>query len=476
MNASRRHFFRTTAALGAAATLPGLRHLAHPLSLGLAGIGALSAMSAQKALAQSSDYRAIVCLFMAGGNDSHNWVVPTASTEYAGYAAARTDLAWPQAQLLDIGQGAQAAGRSFGMPQELQALRAWYHSGHAAIVANVGPLERPLTLAEYNAGVGRPAKLFSHNDQQSTWQSLQTEGARSGWGGRMGDALAAANDKPVFTAISATGNAVFLSGNAVTQYQVGVDGPVAINALANGWTAGSSTVNAVMRRRLGETGSGTLEAEYDNVLKRAVEANTQLKAALDTGPVPALPTTVLPLGAGTTTLDQLNLAKQLRIVARIIQAAPALGLRRQVFMVQMGGFDTHAHQMRDQPGLMAQVAASADWFLNHLNTAGLLPSVTLFTASDFGRALLNNGDGSDHGWGGHHLVAGGGTLGGRIHGLFPTVALKTTTDVGSGRLLPTTSVTQLAGALGGWMGLSATELTTVLPNVGSFDGLGLMAG
>ena len=473
MNASRRHFFRTTAALGAAAALPGLRHLAQPLSLGLAGIGALGA---QRALAQSSDYRAIVCLFMAGGNDSHNWVVPTASAEYAAYAAARTDLAWPQAQLLDIGAGGQAAGRSFGMPQELQPLRAWYQSGHAAIVANVGPLERPLTLAEYNAGVGRPAKLFSHNDQQSTWQSLQTEGARSGWGGRIGDALVGANDQPVFTAISATGNAVFLSGNSITQYQVGTDGPVAINSLANGWTAGSSTVNAVMRRRLGTDVAGTLETEYANVLKRAVTANTRLRTALDGVPVPVLPTTTLPLGAGTTTLDQLSLAKQLRIVARIIQAAPSLGLRRQVFMVQIGGFDTHANQMRDQPGLMAQVATSADWFLNHLNTAGLLPSVTLFTASDFGRALVNNGDGSDHGWGGHHLVAGGGTLGGRIHGSFPTVALKTSTDVGSGRLLPTTSVTQLAAALGGWMGLSATELATVLPNVGSFDGLGLMAG
>lgn len=473
MTASRRHFFRAAAALGTAAALPGLRHLGQPLSFGLAGIGALAA---QQSRAQGNDYRALVCLFMAGGNDSHNWVVPTASDEYAAYAAARSDLAWPAAQLLPIGGGGQAAGRSFGMPQELQPLRAWYQGGQAAVLANVGPLDRPLTLAEYDNGLGRPAKLFSHNDQQSTWQSLSPEGARSGWGGRMGDLLMAANDQPVFTAISASGNAVFLSGSAVTQFQVGTDGPVTINALNSGWTAGSGTVRAVMQRRLGATPQGALEAEYARVLQRAVAANGTLKTALDALPVPALPATTLPDGAGTTTLAQVRLAQQLRIVARIIQAAPALGLRRQVFMVQMGGFDTHAHQMRDQPGLTAQVAASADWFLSTLNTAGLLPDVTLFTASDFGRALTNNGDGCDHGWGAHHFVAGGATLGGRIHGAFPTVALRTGTDVGSGRLLPTTSVTQLAASLGGWMGLSRSELGTVLPNLGNFDPLGLMAG
>jgi uncharacterized protein (DUF1501 family) len=150
-------------------------------------------------------------------------------------------------------------------------------------------------------------------------------------------------------------------------------------------------------------------------------------------------------------------------------------MQRQVFMVSMGGFDSHAYQMRDQPSQMARVAQSVDYFLSALSTMGLLNNVTLFTASDFGRTLLSNGAGSDHGWGSHHFVAGGGTLGGRIHGQFPTVALQTSTDIGSGRLLPTTSVTQLAASLGGWMGLSGADLTTVLPNVGSFDALGLMA-
>lgn len=462
MNTSRRHFLRCSAALGA-----------QPLATSLAGLGALAASQAR---ATGGDYRALVCLFMAGGNDSHNWVIPTAGSEYATYAAARADLALSAADLLPIGNGQQEAGRSFGMPGELQPLRAWYQGGHAAIVANVGPLTRPLTLSEYNAGLGRPSKLFSHNDQQSTWQSLSPEGARSGWGGRMGDVLMSANDQPVFTAISAAGNAVFLAGSNVVQFQVGPEGPVSVNALANSSTAGSSTVRGVLQRRLGATTNGTLVSEYAAVLKRAIAANGSLKSALGATVPLTLPTTVLPNAGGTTTLDQVRVAQQLRIVAQSILAAPSLGLRRQVFMVQIGGFDSHANQMRDQPGLMAQVATSVDWFMGAMNQAGLLPNVTLFTASEFGRALVSNGDGCDHGWGGHHVVVGGGTVGGRIHGRFPTVALRTATDIGSGRLLPTTSVTQMAASLGGWMGLSPTDLATVLPDVAQFDPLGLMAG
>lgn len=466
MNTSRRHFLSAATGLISAA---GLRHLSQPLSVGLAGLGALAA---QKARAEGSDYRAIVCLFMAGGNDSHNWVVPMASDEYAAYASARTGLAWPGADLLSIGQGGQAAGREFGMPQHLAPLRQWYQSGHAAVMANLGPLEQPLTLTQYQQGTSRPQRLFSHNDQQSIWQSLSPEGARSGWGGRMGDLLMSANSEPVFTAISAAGNAVFLSGNAVTQFQVGPEGPIVVNAMQGGTIMGSSTASGILQRRLGTTPSGALETEYSRVLQRAVTANSALRSAIGSGGgTLSLPTTTLPNGDGSIKLSEVGLAQQLRIVAEIIRAAPSLGLRRQIFMVQMGGFDTHANQMRDQPGLMAQVAASADWFLNTMNTSGLLPNVTLFTASDFGRTLTNNGDGSDHGWGGHHFIAGGGVQGGRIHGKFPTVALGTSTDVGSGRLLPTTSVTQLAATLGGWMGLGSGELLDVLPNLGNFDPL-----
>jgi uncharacterized protein (DUF1501 family) len=194
-----------------------------------------------------------------------------------------------------------------------------------------------------------------------------------------------------------------------------------------------------------------------------------LKNALPGVAVPAIPATVLPSDGGTTTLDKTSLARQLRMVAQMVGAGPGMGMRRQVFMVSMGGFDTHANQMRDQPGHMAQVAHAVDYFMTTLAGMGLLNSVALFTASDFGRTLLSNGDGSDHGWGSHHFVAGGAVLGRNIHGRFPITTLGTSDDVGSGRLLPAYGVSQMAAPLGRWLGLSASEVATVLPGLGNFD-------
>jgi len=468
MNASRREFLRAAGALTAAAAGPAGQRFSAPFALSLAGIGALAAGSTQAANT-STGYRALVCLFMQGGNDSHNWVVPVDGTSYAQYAAVRRELAWPAANLQPITSTSQGTGRSFGMPAELQPLRGWYESGQAAIVANVGPLERPVTVAEFTAGVGLPEKLFSHNDQASTWQSLSPEGARSGWGGRMGDILMSANANPVFTAISASGNAVFLSGSSITQYQVDTAGPVSVRVLGESMPFGSTTAAAVVRRTIVAAGSTPMQAEYARVVQRSMDSSEKLRAALAGVSVPAVPIT--PISAtNTATLAQDSLAKQLRMVAQLIGAGQALGMRRQVFMVSIGGFDTHNNQMRDQPLLMSRVAASANYFLSALNTMGQLNNVTLFTASDFGRTLTSNGNGSDHGWGSHHFVAGGAVKGRNIYGRFPVTTLGTADDVGSGRLLPTTSVTEYAAEMARWMGLSATEQAMVLPNLGNFSG------
>lgn len=470
MNAhnSRRHFMRAAGGLAAAAGT-ALPRVSTPLATSLAGLAALAAQGSNAA-DLSGPYKAVVCLFMNGGNDSHNWVVPTDPTGYAEYAAVRRELAWPLSRLMPISSSGQAAGRSFGMPQELSPLRKWYEAGQAAIVANVGPLVRPITKAEYQAGIGRPSKLFSHNDQASTWQSLSPEGARSGWGGRMGDILMSANAYPVFTAVSATGNAVFLSGTHVTQYQVDADGPVAVNGMADASIFAAANAPAALRRGLASVGTNPLQAEYTRVMQRSIAAGNVLQAALPGVAVPAVPTTAITLGNGSVlTLDQDNLARQLRMVAQMIAAGQTLGMRRQVFMVSMGGFDSHADQMIDQPSQMARVAHSIDYFLTAMNTMGLLNNVALFTASDFGRTLLSNGSGCDHGWGSHHFVAGGAVNGRKICGTMPIAALGTSDDLGSGRLLPSTSVVQYAGTIGSWMGLSATELRTVLPNLGNFS-------
>jgi len=443
---------------------------AAPLAMNLAGIGALAAGTSAVS-ASTSGYKAVICLFMNGGNDSHNWVVPLDSVNYSEYAAARSDLSISRARLQSIVSTTQERGRSFGMPLELAPLRTWYESGRAAIIANVGTLVRPIGHADYRAGIGLPPKLFSHNDQAALWQSMQPEGAPSGWGGRMGDILMSANQYPVFTAVSAGGNAVFLSGERLAQYQVSANGPVQINATKEGWRAGSTAVPAALRSILQTTSSpNAYETEYLKVVQRSLGTAATLDTALGATAIAALPSAPITLPNGSSLiLSNDPLAKQLRVVAQMIAAAPALGMRRQVFMVSMNGFDTHSGQSIEQPRLMSRVAQSVDWFLATIQARGLLNSTLLFTASDFGRTLISNGDGCDHGWGGHHFVFGGGTRGREIYGRFPVTALNTADDVGSGRLLPSTGVTQLAATIGSWMGLSEIDLGTVLPNVGNFS-------
>jgi uncharacterized protein (DUF1501 family) len=476
MNASRRHFLRSAAGFTAAAA-PLMPGFSTPLAMSLAGLGALAHQQAHAA--DVNGYRALVCLFMNGGNDGHNWIVPLDSTGFADYTKARGELALASNRFTALSASGQAAGRQFGLVQELEPLRSWYESGQLAALANVGPLERPITVAEYRAGgAAVPTKLFSHNDQQSIWQSLAPEGAPSGWGGRMGDLLQAANGMPVLTAVSAAGNAVFLTGRSVLQYQVGPEGPIQVDALNRQWVLGSQTVGPILRKTMLASGSSPFQSEYARVTQRSFDTASRLTQALAATTIPALPSSTVTLSNGSALrLDSDPLARQLRIVARMIAAGAGLGMKRQVFLVSAGGFDTHANQLRDHPLLTARVACSVDWFLNRLKDAGLLANTTLFTASDFGRTLTSNGSGSDHGWGSHHLIAGGAVKGRAIYGTFPVTSLGTTTDIGSGRLLPTTSVTEYAATLGRWMGLTPGELTTVLPNLGSFatPNLGFLA-
>jgi uncharacterized protein (DUF1501 family) len=319
---------------------------------------------------------------------------------------------------------------------------------------------RPITLAEYrNGGSSVPSKLFSHNDQQSTWQSLAPEGAPSGWGGRMGDMLRSANGMPIFTAVSASGNAIFLTGQSVSQYQIGTEGPISVDALSKSWLLGSGQAAPILQRVVRASGSNDFQNEYARVVQRSLDTSATLRTALAGTSIPAL----------DAALASERLAKQLRVVAQMIAAGAGLGMRRQVFMVSLGSFDTHSDQANTHPALSGRVASSVDWFLRALQASNLLNSTTLFTASDFGRTLTSNGDGSDHGWGAHHFIAGGAVRGGDIYGRFPLAGLGTDTDVGSGRLLPTTSVTQYAATLGRWMGLNTAELTSVLPNLANFS-------
>jgi len=305
-----------------------------------------------------------------------------------------------------------------------------------------------------------PPKLFSHNDQQSIWQANGSEGATIGWGGRLGDiALANSSNTPnsLLTCISASGNAVFVAGRDALQYQTSPNGAIRINALNNANPAFRDTVNALITR----TSNHVLENEYAIVTRRSIEMEGIVNAAL----TPVQPATVFPSGN--------PLGNQLKIVARLIGARGTLNMRRQVFFVSLGGFDNHNLLMQDHPTLLQRINDAMSAFYAATVELGVANQVTTFTASDFGRTLSSNADGSDHGWGSHHFVMGGAVNGGRFYGTAPHVSIQTDDQVGQGRLLPSTSVDQFAATLARWFGCSTSELPGILPNVGNFSNTSL---
>jgi uncharacterized protein (DUF1501 family) len=481
---------RTGLAVGANLITAMGRH-----GLGRAGAFAtsLAAMGglATAAVSPADPYKALVCLFMFGGNDSHNWIYPFDTSSYNAYAGGRggvyDSVSNPTGLALAAGSSGLLAprvtdGRQFTSASGLASLRSLYDAGKMAVLANVGPLVQPTTKSQYQSGAwDLPPKLFSHNDQQSIWQASAPEGARYGWAGRMGDLLSSVNAQPVFTCVSATGNTVMLTGQDVVQYQVSTSGSVSMNGVT-GNPLNSSTGAAQVLAALQDTGVTAIQAEYARIAKRARETDTVFKSSIlaDTNSFDAklaLPATAY-LNAPTGhpgTLDADNLAQQLRIVAQIISKNAAIGAKRQVFMVSIGGFDTHDNHNREQSILMQRVAGCIEYFTNAINALGLANNVALFTASDFGRTLVSNGKGSDHGWGATHFIVGGdggsaGAVKGRdIYGNMAPAGLGHDLDVGSGRLLPTTSVYQYAATLGKWFGLSASELFSVLPELSNFS-------
>lgn len=453
-NASRREFLRMATKLSVAGT-------ASPFLLDLAGIGAAAAQTV-------NDYKALVCVFLFGANDHNNTIIPVDTASYNAYAAARSNIATPQADILALTPNTPLtgnnAGRQFGLAKELAPLKTMWDAGQLAILANVGPLIVPTTKAQYQAlSVPLPPKLFSHNDQQSVWQSSSPEGARKGWGGRMGDLFASQNANSVFTCNSLTGAAVFLAGDQVIAYQVGTNGSVAISGLS-GTLFGSTTARDQLRSVITTQGSTLMQKDMATIVDRSITADATLSAALA-----AAPDFPVPANFGNNAL-----ANQLRVVSRMIAARNTLGAKRQIFMVSLGGFDTHATQLNVQPGLHTQLANALSYFNANLQSLNMSNNVTTFTASDFGRTLVDNGTaGTDHGWGSHHFIMGGAVRGGRYYGTFPIMGLNNNDEVGSGRLIPTTSVDQYAATLATWFGVGSGNLTTVLPNIGNFSSANL---
>lgn len=421
------------------------------------------------ALAQSStdcgDYKALVCVFLFGGNDSTNMVVPVqASQSYADYSRVRGPLALAQAQLQMI--QAKSGGAAYGLHPRLGDLRAIFEQGKLAVVLNVGTLAGPLTKDEYSRpGAALPANLFSHSDQQSQWQtSTPSIMTPTGWAGRLADRTQRCNAPVTFpVTLSVTGNTVFGNGD---QSRLATLTPNAAMGLQGFGTLPNARYTAYQRL-----------LAFDNGVALVKSANQVAAAGLSDAELInqalANPTRM------TTTFPNTTLAQQLRTVARIIEARAATGLRRQIFFCSLGGFDTHQNQIGTHDTLMSQLGAALAAFYQATLELGAADRVTTFTASEFNRtAQANSNNGSDHAWGGHHFVLGGAVKGGEVYGRYPDLTLGGPDDANvRGVYIPTASLDQYNATLAAWFGASSAELAQVFPNLSKFPapGLGFMA-
>jgi uncharacterized protein (DUF1501 family) len=462
MDQSRREFlFRTgCAALGAAA-----------FSAGVEQFGLISALAEEQG---PTDYKALVCIFLGGGNDSNNCIVPLNAPGYGQYQAARgaAGLAIPQGNLLPL--NIPASGLELGLHPNLPELRDLFNQGKLAIVANVGPLVEITTRTTYRNGTAkRPYQLFSHSDQVAQWQTSRPDTrSQTGWGGRLADRTISFNDPfpfryPLITSLA--GTAVFGIGIQTRSLAIGT-GDLNTVLVLNGF---NTTPEAVARRN-----SHDFLRTIDRAATMIRSTSDVTQQAVDIGAVFNVGNPTL-----TVTFPNTSLGQQLRQVARIIklnQTAPALSLNRQMFFCSIGGFDTHQNQLGAHVTLLTQVSQAMKAFHDEMVAQNLSDRVTQFTLSDFGRTLdpaaSGASVGTDHGWGSHHFVAGGSVIGGEYYGVpgsngtvFPTLVNSGPDDTDSrGRWIPTCAMDQYAGTLATWFGLAPVDLPLVFPLVGRF--------
>ncbi|HNR91058.1 MAG TPA: DUF1501 domain-containing protein [Dokdonella sp.] len=409
-----------------------------------------------------TDYRALVCVYLYGGNDSFNMLVPRSGAPRTAYQNARGGLALPVAQTHALNPVvAPGDGGSYGFHNAMPQLAALFNRtatpSPLAIVANIGPLLYPITKAQYEAGsVPVPAQLFSHSDQSVTWHKPAADLAvRRGWGGRLADMFFATNpNQDLSMNISVDGENVFQAGDNVVPYFVGQNGAESIPFVGEeSWNADRRAAFIALR----DAPHGhALQRQYAAVMRRSMANGTLINSALDGA------------GALATVFPDTPLGQQLRMVARLMQVRGVLQMRRQIFFVGIGGFDTHDRQLEDHAAQLGELDGALAAFHAATVELGIDDAVTTFTASEFGRTTSINGDGTDHGWGGHHLVLGGAVAGRRIYGTLPNLTIEGPDDAGWGQIIPTTAVDQYAATLSRWYGVPDAQMSTVFPNLGRF--------
>lgn len=404
-----------------------------------------------------TEYRGLVCLFLSGGIDSFNVLVPRGPAEHAEYAAVRGDLTLPADALLPI-VPATPDGREYGLHPGLVELQPLFEQGNLALLTNVGTLVEPTTLQSFRNGSARlPLGLFSHSDQATHWQtSLPDQRTAVGWAGRMADILQEGNcNQNISMNISLAGSNVWQSGKLTAHYSIGENGSQGIRDYRGPSEEAQVRTEAI---------DGLLAIEYQNLFEKtfadrmrgAIDAHLVFSAAID-----ALP----PL---QTQFSDTSLSRRFRMIALTIAAREALGMKRQTFFVEAGGWDHHDEVILNQEAMLPVVSRALSEFHAALVELGVADRVTTFTASDFGRTLSSNGRGSDHAWGGNHLVLGGSVRGGDLYGRFPDLYAGNNLDTGRGRLIPTLSVDEYFAEMALWFGVPAADLEIVLPNVARF--------
>jgi uncharacterized protein (DUF1501 family) len=437
---------------------------------GAAGAGAFfHRLGLVNALAQSSpncgDFKALVCVFLFGGNDSTNTVAPIqASQLYSDYARIRGVLALPEAQLQVI--RSKDGATICGLHPRLADLRQLYESGNAAVILNVGTLAAPISKQDYQRpGPAVPSNLFSHSDQQAQWQSSTPSGLTpTGWAGRLADRILSCNTPATFPPIvSLSGNNLFCEGAETRPATVTPNAAMGLQGLGQLPNARYTAFQQLLK--------------FDNGLELVRAANRVTAAGVADAEL--LNSALTSQTRITTPFPNTTLGQQLRTVARILEARSSMALRRQVFFCSLGGFDTHQNQLGTHDTLMSQLNAALIAFYNATVELGVASNVTTFTSSEFNRtAQPNTNNGSDHGWGGHHLVIGGSVKGGEIYGRYPNLALGGPDDANvRGVFIPTTAVDQYNATLAAWFGIGGADMEKVFPNLGKFgsSNLGFMA-
>jgi uncharacterized protein (DUF1501 family) len=476
---SRRQFIRRAAcaAVGTVAMTSAIRDLRF--------------MNAAVAQSNINDYKALVCIFLQGGNDSNNLIIPTLQEQYNNYAQIRTPvLAIPQSAILPV-NSLDGDGNTYGLHPSCPELQTLFGEGKLAFLFNAGTLVYPLSRAQYLSGQGKmPPQLFSHADQQTQWQtSIPDQPPTTGWGGRCADLLESVQpNAPISLMVTLAGANTFEIGNIVSQYSVSTSGAISLNMPSS--PSGGAKTNRLptLLNILGLPYVNLQSQAYATVAEQAINTssllNNAIAATAGTFFTTPFPTKITPPEGGNSFNS--SLSPQLEMVARLIAAGSTptasngFGMKRQIFFVQVGGYDLHTGQtnytdntpnnvlLGAHTNLLAELSQSMLAFQRAMEQLGLSKNVTSFTASDFGRTFPSNGEGSDHGWGSHHLILGGAVNGQRTYGNFPALTVNGPNDTNTGRWIPTTAIDQYFATLATWFGVDNSNLATVFPNLGRF--------